>query len=109
MWSEPQSYSFTLERHCNRGPAMGLYAVTVTGGEVVKADRIGPAASGEEEIDVPSLGDLVEMAETASEDGAEVTAKYDPADGHPLEVTINADAEAVDGASCFTVTNYQPA
>jgi hypothetical protein len=107
-WNEPASYRFTLQRHCNRGPAIGTYHVTVDGGKVVAAERVGPAASGEEEIDVPTLGGLLQIAGTAADDGSDVITRYDPADGHPIEVTINLDAEAADGASCFTVTDYRP-
>jgi hypothetical protein len=94
-------------QHRNRGPAMGTYDVTVADGEIVTADRVGAPASGEEEIEVPTLSGLISMARTASDD-AEVTTKYDPADGHPLEVTIDIGAEDSDGACCFTVTGYRP-
>jgi hypothetical protein len=42
------------------------------------------------------------------DDGADATTTYDPADGHPTEVSINRAEEASDGASCFVVTEYAP-
>jgi hypothetical protein len=109
-WTEPAKYGFVLERQCNRGPSVGRYRVAVENGQVVKADRIdGRTATGEEEIDVPSLGELLDLAQTAADDGGEVTTKFDPTDGHPIAVSFNMSAEGVDGASCFTITEYQPA
>lgn len=108
-WTEPANYRFVLERQCNRGPSIGRYRVTVENGAVVKADRIdGRTASGEEEIDVPSLSGLLELAQTAADDGGEVTTKFDATDGHPIAVSFNVSDEGADGASCFVITEYQP-
>jgi hypothetical protein len=109
-WTEPAKYRFVLERQCNRGPSMGRYRVTVENGKVVQADRIdGRTAAGEEEIDVPSLGELLDLARTAADDGGEVTTKFDAADGHPIVVSFNVSDQGVDGASCFLVSEYRPA
>jgi hypothetical protein len=97
--------------------------VTVADGAVSKAERVGgpaavPSATGEvdlgpvtgqegEEIDVPTLGQLVEMARTATEDGAEVATTFDAADGHPVKVTINV-TDSPDGAQCWTISDYRP-
>jgi hypothetical protein len=98
-----------LERRCNRGPSIGRYRVTVVDGEVVKADRMdGRAASGGEEIEVPSLRGLLDLAQTAADDGGEVTTKFDAADGHPVEVSFNVSDEGADGASCFIISDYKP-
>jgi hypothetical protein len=109
-WHEPAKYGFVLERQCNRGPSMGRYQVEVENGEVVKADRIdGRTAAGEEEIDVPSLSGLLDLAQTAADDGGEVTTKFDAADGHPTAVSFNVSDDATDGASCFLISDYRPA
>ena len=109
-WTEPAKYGFVLERQCNRGPSMGRYQVTVENGQVVRADRIdGRTAAGEEEIDVPTLAELLNLAQTAADDGGEVSTKYDATDGHPLAVSFNVSDQGADGSSCFTITEYKPA
>ena len=83
----------------------------MSGGQVVTADRIdGRAAVGEEEIDVPTLRELIEMAQTAADDGGQVSTTMDPKDGHPTVVSIDvSDDGSTDGKSCFTITDYAPA
>jgi hypothetical protein len=106
-WTEPARYSFVADRRCGTGPSDGRYRVTVAGGQVTAADRIdGRTASGEEEIDVPTLKQLIDMAGTATDDGAKVTTEFDRADGHPTAVTIdNSDGNP----ACFVISDYQPA
>jgi hypothetical protein len=110
-WTEPAKYGFVLDRQCGGGPSGGKYRVAVSGGQVVTADRIdGRTAVGEEEIDVPTLGGLLEMAQTAAEDGGRVATTMDPKDGHPTVVSIDvSDDGTTEGKSCFTITDYAPA
>ena len=108
-WTEPANYTFVADRRCGDGPSLGRYRVLVTGGTVSSAERIdGRTASGEEEIQVPTLGELLELANTAVEDGADATTAFDPADGHPVEVSINRAEEATGGADCFKISEYAP-
>lgn len=122
-WTEPAAYSFTLVRGCDAAAPEGSYQATVIDGVVTAATRAGapaasPAPSSEadlgpvtgaegEEIDVPALGQLIEMATTAQEDGAEVATEYDKSDGHPVKVSINV-TDSADGLECWTVTDYRP-
>jgi hypothetical protein len=110
-WTEPARYGFVLDRQCGGQPSEGKYRVAVSGGQVVTADRIdGRAAEGEEEIDVPTLRELIEMAQTAADDGGQVSSTMDPKDGHPTVVSIDvSDDGSPDGKSCFTITDYAPA
>ena len=106
-WTEPAKYGFVLERQCSGGPSMGRYRVAVENGKVVTADRIdGKTAAGEEEIEVPSLNGLLDLAQTAADDGGEVSTTRDPADGHPTVVSFNVSDEGADGASCFLISEY---
>jgi uncharacterized protein DUF6174 len=108
-WTEPANYTFVADRRCGDGPSLGRYRVLVTGGTVSSAERIdGRTASGEEEIQVPTLGELLELANTAVEDGADATTAFDPADGHPVEVSINRAEEDTGGADCFRISEYAP-
>jgi hypothetical protein len=103
-WTEPARYAFVVDRRCGDRPSLGRYRVIVENAQVTGADRIdGRTAEGEEEIEVPSLGGLVEMAETANEDGAAATVEYDARDGHPTLVTIERDVQ-----ECFVVSEYAP-
>jgi hypothetical protein len=101
-WTEPAAYQFVADRTCGTGSSQGRYRVTVRDGEVTGTERIdGRTATGEEEIQVPTLGELTEMAATATEDGAEASVSLDPADGHPTEVRIKRDTE-----ECFVISEY---
>ena len=104
-WVEPADYSFVVDRKCADGPSDGKYRVTVASSEVTATERVdGKTAEGEEEIEVPTLGGMLDEAQTAIDDGADATTKFDAADGHPIEVTINRDEEPV----CFVISEYQP-
>jgi hypothetical protein len=122
-WTEPAAYSFTLTRGCESTP-VGEYRATVKGGVLSAAERVGavsvvPSSSAEvelgpitegqqgEEIDVPTLGELLAMAQTAGEDGATVATQYDTTDGHPVQVKINVEDDPA-AAECWNVTEYKP-
>ena len=121
-WTEPAAYTFVLTRGCDA--PLGKYQATVRDGAVTAYQPIGvpgaaPSSTAEvdlgpvagapgEDIEVPSLSQLVEMARTATDDGGEVTSEYDAADGHPVQVTINVSGEP-GGAECFAVSEYRPA
>lgn len=115
---EPAAYSYVLVRGCDAAAPLGRYRATVRDGAVVESERLDRAGSGAsgapavdlgpiggqdgEEIEVPTLGQLLEFARTAADDGGAVTTTYDPADGHPLRVTID-----VESLECFAVTDYR--
>ncbi|WP_239170651.1 hypothetical protein [Actinoplanes xinjiangensis] len=123
-WTEPAAYSFTLTRGCGPAP-IGEYRATVKDGVLSAAERVGavpvvPSSSAEvdlgpvtegqqgEEIDVPTLGELLGMAETAGADGATVATRFDTTDGHPVQVKINVEDDPA-AAECWNVTEYKPA
>ncbi|GIF21356.1 hypothetical protein BJ973_005194 [Actinoplanes tereljensis] len=120
-FSEPAAYAFTMIRGCDETSPLGRYKVTVRSGAVESAERIGatvqaspsadvdlgPAAGQDgEEIDVPTLAELRAMAQTAADDGAQVTTTY-AADGRPVKVVINVEDDP-SAAECFTVADYAP-
>jgi hypothetical protein len=109
-WTEPADYAFVADRQCEGGPSLGRYRVTVTGGEVAAVERIdGRTASGEEEIEVPTLTGILELARTAADDGGSMTVKADPADGHPVQVAFDvSEAGEAEGATCFLISDYAP-
>jgi hypothetical protein len=123
-WTEPASYQYVLTRGCDDAKPLGRYRVTVKAGEVTGTERLdaqavtpsstgdvdlGPITGNEgEEIDAFTLGDLLDNAQTAADDGGEVTRTYTP-DGRPVKVIINISGEGPSGAECFGVSDYVPA
>jgi len=124
-FTEPAAYTFTLTHGCDEAAPLGKYKVSVRAGAVTGSQRIGgsaaPSAAAStdadlgpvngqngEEIDVPTLGELREMAQTASDDGGQVTTTYDGTDGHPVKVTINVTDEGSSGDDCWAVADYSP-
>jgi hypothetical protein len=108
-WTEPADYGFVVDRKCDTGPSLGVYRVAVKDHAVAGTSRIdGKTATGEEEIEVPTLAGLLELAQTAIDDGADATTTFDAADGHPINVSINRAEQATGGADCFIVTEYTP-
>ena len=125
-FTEPASYGFTLTRGCNEASPLGRYKVTVRSGAVSATQRLdssvqpsapassdvdlGPVTGQDgEEIEVPTLAELRDMAQTATDDGGEVTATYDTKDGHPVKVVINVSDEGPSGAECWAISDYAPA
>jgi hypothetical protein len=108
-WTEPANYTYTVERKCDGKESLGVYRVTVAGGEVSKIDRTdGRTATGEEEIELPTLGGLVELARTAADDGGRMTTSADPADGHPVAVAFDvSDAGDNEDNTCFVISDYE--
>jgi hypothetical protein len=125
-FTEPASYTFVLTRGCDVASPLGRYKVTVKNGAVATSNRLdtasaaaSPSASSDadlgpvtgqdgEEIEVPTLAGLISIAQTASDDGGEVTTTYDTTDGHPLKVVVNVSDAGPSGAECFNVSDYTP-
>ena len=125
-FTEPASYTFTLTHGCDDAAPLGKYKVTVRAGAVTSSQRLGGSAApgaeassdadlgpvngqNGEEIDVPTLGELREMAQTATDDGGQVTTTYDGTDGHPVKVVINVTDQGASGDDCWAVADYAPA
>ena len=110
-WVEPTAYSFVLESSCGERALIGRFRVAVAGGRVVRAEGLDESAERavqlREEGVVPTLGQLVAEARTATEDGAHlVRTDVDPVDGHPRSIRIDREKDAVDEESCYTITDY---
>ncbi|GAA2468140.1 DUF6174 domain-containing protein [Winogradskya humida] len=108
-WTEPANYTYTVERKCDGKESLGVYRVTVAGGEVSNIERTdGRTATGEEEIELPTLGGLVDLAQTAADDGGKMTTSSDPADGHPVAIAFDvSDAGDNEDNTCFVISDYK--
>ncbi|XVV14775.1 hypothetical protein ACQP2X_10725 [Actinoplanes sp. CA-131856] len=123
-WTEPANYSYVLTRGCDDAKPLGRYRVTVKSGEVASTERLdasaaAPSSTGEvdlgpvtgdqgEEIDAFTLRQLLDNAQTAADDGGEVTRTFTP-DGLPVKVSINVSEEGPSGAECFGVSDFAAA
>lgn len=122
-WTEPASYHFVLTRGCDAAKPLGRYQVAVRDGAVASSQRLdraaaepsgsaavdlGPATGQDgEEIEVPTLRGLLDLVQTASDDGGEVKETFDATDGHPVKVSFNvSDSASASDAECFTVSGY---
>jgi hypothetical protein len=122
-WTEPASYTYVLTRGCDAATPLGRYQVTVKSGEVSESTRVdrpdadpssssdvnlGPVTDDGEEIEVPTLAGLLELAQTAADDGGQITEAFDAKDGHPVKVSFNtSDSGDPTKAECFSVSAYQ--
>ena len=112
-WREPDDYRFTVESSCGERSFLGVYRVTVRGGEVVAADLVddGTVVLTPHELQwVPTLGDMLAEARSAAADpeAGEVVVRADAADGHPTSVRVDAVEAAIDDESCYEITDYRP-
>lgn len=122
-WTEPPAYRFVLTRGCDAAAPVGRYQVTVRAGAVATSTRLdhpdaaptsssdvdlGPVTDDGEEIEVPTLSGLLDLVQTAADDGGATTRSFDATDGHPVKVTFNtSDTGDASQAECFSVTDYQ--
>lgn len=116
-WEAPDGYRFTVDSSCGERPFLGVYRVTVRGGDVIAADYDHPltgatVALEPEELQswVPTLEDMLDEARGATGDpeAGEIEVVTDPADGHPTKVSVDHIESAIDDESCYVVTDYEP-
>lgn len=110
-WQPPADYEFVLESSCGERALIGTFGVVIEDGEVAEAEALDESAEslltslGVERV--PSLGELLDQASTAREEGADVVdVTTDPSDGHPTRIDIDWDTNAVDDEECYVVSDY---
>ncbi|WP_328475402.1 DUF6174 domain-containing protein [Actinoplanes sp. NBC_00393] len=110
-WQEPARYTYELKSSCGERALIGHFRITVEQGKVTAAE--GLDESGRWFVEdarsepAPTLGQLLDQANRAREQGADVAeVTTDPADGHPTEINIDPQANAIDDESCYTITGY---
>ena len=115
-WDEPADYRFAVTSSCGERAFIGDYRVTVRGGQVAAAETADPDTGKWTPVDprwlpdVLTLRDMLDEAREAQEQGADtVEVVTDPADGHPVEVRVDRETNAIDDESCYDVTDYEPA
>ena len=110
-WTEPPAYKFTLTSTCGERALIGRYRVTVRSGMVTATEGLDDAARKALMLHlsrlVPTLGQLLDEANTARRQGADdVVVDVDRTDGHPTSIRIDPRRDAIDDESCYDISDY---
>ncbi|MFB6961897.1 DUF6174 domain-containing protein [Streptomyces sp. NPDC056309] len=109
-WSEPDRYSFRLLSESGERGDLGEYRITVENGKVVKAIGLDESARRTVESNpenVPTLGGLLTTVQEAHAGHAAVAEAAFAADGHPTEVHIDWQKNAIDDEADYFITEYR--
>jgi hypothetical protein len=97
---------------CGERALIGRFDVEVQSGRTVRVEAIsgyGGSAPMPPSA-VPTLSNLLTLAADARSQGAsQVGVVLDPIDGHPVSVSVDWQANAIDDEECYEITNYLPA
>ncbi|WP_163508902.1 DUF6174 domain-containing protein [Fodinicola acaciae] len=113
QWTEPASYAYVLDSTCGERPLFGRFRVEVAGHHVTRATGLDQAgryavAHPSHGDPVPTIGGLLAELARARQHGAHVaTIDHDPTDGHPVRITIDQNANAIDDEACFSISSYE--
>lgn len=109
-WSEPDRYSFRLLSESGERSGLGEYRITVGNGKVVKViglDEQARRTVEENPQDVPTLGGLLTKVQEARAGQADVAHAVFAADGHPAEVHIDWQENAIDDEADYFISEYR--
>ncbi|MBW1597090.1 DUF6174 domain-containing protein [Streptomyces sp. JJ38] len=107
-WSEPPNYAYTLTQSCGFNVLGGTYRVTVTEGRTTEWEPVGENHTPGN-VEVPTIGGLLEKAEKAERDGADSVEVKRAEDGRPTLIEIDRYANGIDDEVCYEITGYEPA
>ncbi|MFD7302945.1 MULTISPECIES: DUF6174 domain-containing protein [Streptomyces] len=110
-WTEPAAYTYTLTSGGGERSLIGTFRVTVRDGEVTDASGLDDGARrvvrrlpGQ----IPTLGDLLRELGQARRDHADTAEAEYAADGHPVRISLDWDADAVDDEAEYVISAYEP-
>ncbi|MFI1368649.1 DUF6174 domain-containing protein [Streptomyces griseochromogenes] len=110
-WKEPSTYTYTLDSTGGERLLTGTFRVSVRDGKVTHAvgldeesRRVVQRSPGA----VPTIGRLVKELEQARHDGADTAEAEYSTVGHPLRITLDPDANAVDDEARYVIRDYTP-
>ncbi|MFE6623940.1 DUF6174 domain-containing protein [Streptomyces sp. NPDC008086] len=111
-WQEPASYAYTLRSSEGERALVGAFRITVRDGAV--AEAVGLDDSGRRVVEelpdaVPTLGELLAELEQARRDDADTAEARYAADGHPVDISLDWDENAVDDEARYAISAYEPA
>ncbi|MEW2401734.1 DUF6174 domain-containing protein [Streptomyces sp. NPDC046862] len=110
-WSEPSSYTYTLESSEGERALIGKFRVTVRDGEVVSAvglDESGELVAKRSRRDVPTIRGLLEECERARAEGADTAEVEYAGDGHPVRISLDWEKNAIDDEALYVISDYEP-
>ncbi|MCZ7414910.1 MULTISPECIES: DUF6174 domain-containing protein [unclassified Streptomyces] len=107
-WSEPSDYAYTLTQSCGFNVLAGTFRVTVTEGRATEWEPVGenPAPGN---VEVPTIGGLLEKAEKAERNGADSVEVERADDGRPTLIEIDRYANGIDDEVCYEITGFESA
>lgn len=109
-WREPSAYSYTLKAGEGERSLVGTFAVTVRDGKVVEAvgvDESGRRVVEQRLTEVPTIAALLEQAEAAREEGADVVDVEYAGDGRPVSISIDWEEKAIDDEEAYALSDYE--
>lgn len=112
-WEAPAAYEYTLESSCGERNFLGRFHIVVRDDQVVNAE--GLDERGRELLEhpeyrtlVPTLTDLLDEADQARADNADVVEVVrDDATGRPVRIDIDWLENATDDEACYEVSDYE--
>jgi hypothetical protein len=110
-WKEPGAYSYTLESSGGERALLGTYRVTVRAGRVTDARGLDDTARDMVKRlpdQVPTLGELLRELERARQENADEAEAEFAADGHPVRISLDWDANALDDEALYVISDYAP-
>ncbi|NUT46225.1 MAG: hypothetical protein HOV94_02730 [Saccharothrix sp.] len=111
-WREPASYAYTLRSSEGERALIGTFRITVRDGAVSETEGLDD--SGRRVVEelpgaVPTLGELLAELEQARRDDADTAEARYAADGHPVDISLDWDENAVDDEARYAISAYEPA
>ncbi|MFF7240493.1 DUF6174 domain-containing protein [Streptomyces collinus] len=108
-WAEPSAYTCTLTSTGGERLLIGTFRVTVRHrkvAHVVGLDEQGRAVVRRAPDSVPTLGGLLKELAEARRDGADTAEVRYAGSGHPLRITLDWSADAVDDEARYVISDY---
>lgn len=110
-WREPDNYEYVLESYCGERLLTGHLKFIVDSGAVTRVvglDEAGKRIAEEARpATMPTIKDLLDEYEAARRAGADVaTVEYDSTDGHPTQIKLDPDRDAIDDEACYAISGY---
>jgi hypothetical protein len=104
-WTEPASYAYTLLTTCGERSGLGLFRVWVRDGRVERAKPMRQWSDLLPLREMPTVGDIIQIAAAAERDGADEVRVTRASDGRPRWVSIDYTTNAIDDEACYRVTD----
>ncbi|WP_333777852.1 DUF6174 domain-containing protein [Streptomyces sp. IBSBF 3136] len=108
-WTEPAAYTYTLRSTGGERLLIGTFRVTVRDRKVAHVaglDEQGRAVVRRAPDAVPTIGALLRELAEARRDGADTAQARYSGDGHPLRITLDRSADAVDDEARYVIGDY---